>query len=396
MKILHTSDWHLGHEHYNYHRQDEFEDFFRQLQHIVESEKPDALLVSGDVYHSSVPAISTQTMYTEAMLALHQACPQMTIVVTAGNHDSASRLEVVRSLWGHFKVHVVGTLARTPEGVDLDRHILPIGDKGWVVAVPHVFKQNFPPAPDGETDRQTAFFKTLMERVGQLNIEQKPVVLMAHLAVAEKVGDTTPYDVGGMEFDDISTLTKGYDYAALGHIHQPRTVTQGSNKARYCGSPLPITFREEYEHSVTIADISHGENPVLRSIAIHPLRHVRTIPKEAVTFEEAIETLRQLDDEETAYIQLHVRTANGLPVDCNERAIKAAEGKKCRFCTFQLIDERDSTARRQLIDVTPDEFKAMTPIEVARRYLEGKGLQPDDYISMLQQAMDIIEEEKAR
>ena len=70
MKILHTSDWHLGHEHYNYHRQDEFEDFFRQLQHIVESEKPDALLVSGDVYHSSVPAISTQTMYTEAMLAL--------------------------------------------------------------------------------------------------------------------------------------------------------------------------------------------------------------------------------------------------------------------------------------------------------------------------------------
>ncbi|MBO4849717.1 MAG: exonuclease SbcCD subunit D [Prevotella sp.] len=395
MKILHTSDWHLGHEHYNYRRQDEFEDFFCQLRRIVEDEKPDALLVSGDVYHSSVPAISTQTMYTEAMLDLHLACPQMTIVVTAGNHDSASRLEVDRSLWGHFKVHVVGTLARTPEGVDLDRHIIPIADKGWVVAVPHVFKQNFPPAPDGGTDRQTAFFKVLLDRVAQLNTQQKPVVLMAHLAVAEKEGNTTPYDVGGMEFDDISTLGTGFDYAALGHIHQPRTVTSDS-RARYCGAPLPITFREEYEHSVTMAEIDHEKPPKLRIIPIHPLRHVRTIPKEPVDFDKAIDILKEHDPDDTAYIQLHVKSANGLPPDCNERAINAAKGKKCRFCTFLLVDERDSAARRQLIDVTPDEFKAMTPVEVARRYLEGKGLPPEEYIEMLQFAIETINEEKAR
>ena len=98
MKILHTSDWHLGHTLYNYDRTAEQQSFLRQLTRIVTEEQPDAMVVSGDIYHYSSPAAATQKMYTDAMLNIHQACPEMTIVVTAGNHDSSSKLEIDSSL----------------------------------------------------------------------------------------------------------------------------------------------------------------------------------------------------------------------------------------------------------------------------------------------------------
>ena len=84
MKILHTSDWHLGHTLYNYDRSREQQAFLKQLIRIVAEEMPDAMVVSGDIYHYSTPSASTQKMYTDGMLEIHRACPEMTIVVTAG------------------------------------------------------------------------------------------------------------------------------------------------------------------------------------------------------------------------------------------------------------------------------------------------------------------------
>ena len=123
MKILHTSDWHLGHTLYNYDRTAEQQSFLRQLTRIVTEEQPDAMVVSGDIYHYSSPAAATQKMYTDAMLNIHQACPGMAIVVTAGNHDSSSKLEIDSSLWQHFGLNVVGNIERTAEEVNLDKHI---------------------------------------------------------------------------------------------------------------------------------------------------------------------------------------------------------------------------------------------------------------------------------
>ena len=118
MKILHTSDWHLGHTLYNYDRTAEQQAFLRQLTRIVTEEQPDAMVVSGDIYHYSSPAAATQKMYTDAMLNIHQACPGMAIVVTAGNHDSSSKLEIDSSLWQHFGLNVVGNIERTAEEVE--------------------------------------------------------------------------------------------------------------------------------------------------------------------------------------------------------------------------------------------------------------------------------------
>ena len=158
MKILHTSDWHLGHTLYNYDRSHEQQAFLQQLTRIVAEEMPDAMVVSGDIYHYSTPSAATQKMYTDGMLEIHRACPGMTIVVTAGNHDSSSKLEIDSSLWNHFGVKVVGNIERTREEVNLEKHIVEVIDeaaalKGYIIAVPHVYPQNFP-ILDTETPRE--------------------------------------------------------------------------------------------------------------------------------------------------------------------------------------------------------------------------------------------------
>lgn len=396
MRILHTSDWHLGHEMHTYKRNDEFDDFFRQLSAIVRQHRPDALLVSGDVYHSAVPSAATQTMYTEAMLALHEACPTMEIIVTAGNHDSASRLEVDRSLWRHFKVHVVGGIPRTNEGADFDSLIFRIADKGIVAAVPHVFRQNFPPGPDAAADRQQAFYQGLMERVGEVNTDRLPVVLMAHLAVSHRLSDLQPDLVGGMEYFPLSVLGEGYDYAALGHLHRPHQVPPANPRVRYAGAPLAITFDEEYEHSVTLVEVLPGMVPDVKVLPLSLLRPVKTIPEEAVAFDDALAALAALPDDDPCYIRLNVRTTLGIPPDANEQALGVARGKACRFCTFKIVEERRPDVSPQIVDITPDELRQLSPLEITRRYLLQRGLPTEEFMEMMKQTITKIEEEKTR
>ena len=107
-KFIHTSDWHLGQNFYGYDRTEEQADFLHQLAGIVRKHQPDALLVSGDIFHTAAPSSAAVTMYVNAMLDIHNACPTMTIVVIAGNHDSASRLQSDSRLWELAGVRVLG------------------------------------------------------------------------------------------------------------------------------------------------------------------------------------------------------------------------------------------------------------------------------------------------
>ena len=90
MKIIHTSDWHIGQIFNEYDRSEEHLAFFSELADIISAEKPDALLVSGDVFDSAMPSAQSQRLYTDALLRLKNSCPDMTIVVSAGNHDSGA------------------------------------------------------------------------------------------------------------------------------------------------------------------------------------------------------------------------------------------------------------------------------------------------------------------
>lgn len=191
MKIIHTSDWHLGQEFYTYDRTEEHEAFLSQLRDIAATERPDALVVCGDIYHTATPSNSVMRFFTDWLDRIRQACPQMQIIVTAGNHDSSSRLEITRSLWAHLGVTVIGRIERKDEAPDIDRLIVPVtgedGRKcGYVIALPHIFPQNYPALSEDtpREDRKKAFMAALGKRIPEINSEDLPVVMTAHLTIS--------------------------------------------------------------------------------------------------------------------------------------------------------------------------------------------------------------------
>ena len=404
MKILHTSDWHLGHKLYNFDRKDEQLHFLRQIAKIVKDERPDVMIVSGDVFHVATPNIETQTMFVDELLNIHNQCDSMSIVVTAGNHDSYSRLEIDKNLWKRHNIHIIGNVSSSVE-----QHLINIKGKGIIAAVPFCSGRNFPQLnEDDSLDRQSLFFSELQKKADEINIDNLPIILSAHLAIKgcdirghnQEKNQLGEEIIGGIEYSDRKILGLSYDYIALGHIHHPQDI--GDEHVRYCGTPMPITFNEEYEHSVTIVEIErHGAPIIKRTIELDLLRQVRTLPNEnrqqptGATVEEALLLLEEIKDEDV-YVRLNVKIPyGGNPAEANETISRWLEKKphKCHFCLINPI--RDVPLSRSIEDktLTMNELKEMSSEQIVEIANAAKELS-DKQKEMLAQIIEQINQEQ--
>ena len=373
MKILHTSDWHLGHALYNYDRTEEQMAMLLQMVKIVKEQKPDVFLLCGDVYHTAQPSAAVQTMFTEALIEIRDANPGMTIVVTAGNHDSGTKHEIFRTPWRALKVHTVGNLDKDA----MEEHIIEVEGKGFIIAVPYCNERNIP----------EGFFSSLMDAVKERNINNLPVLMTAHTTVkgCDFTGhdNATEYVVGGIDTLDIEQLGEGYDYLALGHIHHAQFVHSGKHNVRYSGTPIAISFDENYAHSVSIVEIDkHEDTPKVKTIEIENPRPLVTLPTEGMaTWEEAKQLLAEFPDDIPAYIRLNVEIEDFLPVEANAEANTLTEGKQCRFCHINA--KRKSVKQAEAKVLTVQEFQSEEPIDIAKRYAEDMGITFDEEMIVL-------------
>jgi len=358
MKILHTSDWHLGHSLVGYDRTEEQQKMLDQMVAIVRKHRPDIFLLAGDVYHTSQPATAVQRMFNQTMVRLHDAHPGMTVIVTAGNHDSGSRHEIFRTPWEYLNVRMVGTFDRN----NPERHIIEIAGIGYVIAVPYT----------NERYLQEGLLQHLIDKAGEMNTDNLPVVLTAHTSVsgADFTGheNATEKTIGGIDAVDIKEIGTGYDYLALGHIHRPQFVHTGRHNARYSGSPLPVSFDECYGHTVSLVEIDrHGGTPAVETIAIDNPRPMTTLPLEGVaSWEEAKKMLMDFPDDLPDYIRLNIDGEGVIPVQAKQEAMQITQNKQCRFCLLNVVKRK--TERNTARQVTIQEFRQMDPIEVAEMF----------------------------
>lgn len=387
MKILHTSDWHLGHTLYNYDRTEEQMAMLLQMVDIVREEKPDVFLLCGDVYHTPQPSASVQTMFTNALVEIHDANPDMTIVITAGNHDSGTKHDIFRTPWKALKVYTIGSVdANNKEDL-----IIEIPGQGYVIAVPYVNERNM---PDG-------FFQDLLDIVAERNKANLPVLMTAHTTVSgcDFTGheNASEYVVGGIDSHSLEDMGTGYDYLALGHIHHAQFVRGGNHRVRYSGTPIPVSFDENYQHSVSIVELNkHGEKPVVKEIEINTRRPLVTLPKDGVaTWEDAKDLLEGFPNDIEAYIRLNVEVDKFLPVEANAEALLLTEGKKCRFCVINT--HRLKKDRREAKVMSVQEFKTEKPIDIAERYAEDIGVEfDDDMKELFKETLALLKEEERK
>lgn len=384
MKILHTSDWHLGHSLYNHDRKEEQEDMLRQMVEIVKEHKPDLFLLAGDVYHTSQPSAAVLKQFVDALTLILNANPEMTIVATAGNHDSGTRHEIYSTPWKAQNVYTIGNLSRD----NITDHIISIPGKGYVLAIPYTYERNI---PDG-------FFQQLLDTVAEMNSENLPVIMTAHTTVngCDFAGHdyTSESTIGGIDAIDIKQMGEGYDYLALGHIHHAQFVHTGKHNVRYSGTPIAVSFDENYPHTVSLVEIgSHGERPNVKEIDIHNIHPLVTLPTEGFTsWDDAKKLFANFPDNIPAYIRLNVEVEDMLPPNANDEARAIANGKKCKFCIINAKRKEREKSDAKILSV--QEFQAESPLDIAMRYANDKGCTFDDDIKELfNEVIKIINEE---
>ena len=357
-----------------------------QMVQIVKEQKPDVFLLCGDVYHTPNSSSAVQTMLTNALLEIHKANPEMVIVMTAGNHDSGTKHEIFQAPWRELNVFAIGQL----EKENLNAHIIEVPGKGFVIAVPYCTERNIP----------SGFFHQLTDLVSERNHEGLPVVMTAHTTV--RGCDFTGHDhatehiVGGIDAMDLEQLGEGYDYLALGHIHHEQFVHSGKHNVRYCGTPLPVSFDENFIHSVSMVEINrHGERPEVNKIDIENPHPLVTLPTDGfTTWEEAKDLLAQFPDNIPAYIRLNVEVEDFLPLEAQAEASLLTEGKKCRFCCINARRKAMKRAEAKILSV--QEFQAEEPIDIAKRYAEDMGIDFDSEMQEMFNEMVAMVTEESR
>lgn len=396
MKIIHTSDWHLGHVLYNLDRTQEQEAFLSQLRDLVSEQKPDALVVSGDIFDSPQPSIPAQRLYNRMMIEIARSNPETTIVVTAGNHDGASRQELFSELWNEaFNLKFVGKIGYLADGApDFDKFIVEIPGKGFIATVPYIYGENYPESTcEGRVPIQD-FHQRLLDRIAERNSDGLPVIMMDHLAVASC--DIAGHDTAKarLVFEDLDLLGQGWDYLALGHIHKPQTLKDTA--ARYCGSPIPVSFDEDYEHSVSVVTIGrHGDTPDVTTIPIENVMPIWNLPRKPGDLDQVKAAIAAIPAGAKGYARVNIKCRDILPMDQKieiESLMKEHEG--VRLCTINVVRENGS-APRELKTYTPDQLKeSVDAVQIAKDYYEashnGESL-PEELVEILKSIVSEVE-----
>jgi exonuclease SbcD len=258
LKLLHTSDWHIGRTLYGRKRYEEFEAFMSWLAETIQQNEIDALLVAGDVFDTSAPSNRAQELYYRFLCRV-AASSCRHVVVVAGNHDSPSFLNAPKELLKALDVHVVGSSTSSPEDEVLVLCNEQDAPELIVCAVPYLRDRDIRVAEAGESveDKERKLIEGIRTHYAAVAAlaEQKreelgvdiPIVGTGHLFTAG--GQTVDGDgVRELYVGSLAHVTAGifpacFNYLALGHLHIPQEVN-GSKTIRYSGSPLPMGFGE--------------------------------------------------------------------------------------------------------------------------------------------------------
>ncbi len=265
MKLLHTSDWHLGRSLYTRNRREEFTQFLNWLVAKANSENSDAILVAGDIFDTGTPPTWAQELYYKFLYDLSKTnCKH--VVIIAGNHDSPTFIEAPKSLLKILNVHVIGSLAES-----LEDEVIVLNDKNntpslIVCAVPYLRDRDIRTSEAGESidDKNQKIltgikthYSNILKIAKQKKQEYKiPIVAMGHLFTAggKTIDDDGVRDlyIGSLAHINSDVFDSEVTYTALGHLHVPQVVMK-KNNIRYSGSPIPMGFGESKQQKIILS-----------------------------------------------------------------------------------------------------------------------------------------------
>ena len=371
LKILHTSDWHLGRSLYGQNRHAEFAAFLDWLMQTLQQERVDVLMIAGDVFDTITPNHAAQELYYRFLAQVSAYCLCRHIIIIGGNHDSASFLNAPKALLFALNVHVIGA-ATNP----IDKEVLVLknaqGEPAAIVcAVPYLRDRDVRLSVDGESSQDKSLALTqgikdhyrqalaIAEHKQQELGSNAPIIAMGHL-----------FSQGGMTLDAdgvrelyVGSLAHigadcfdGFDYVALGHLHVPQAVG-GQAHIRYCGSPIPMGFGEAKQQKQVLHVAFTGRLPEINAINIPNFQVLQRIQGDLPHIQAELKQLMQSGS--TAYIEV-VYQGNELVADLSEKLDAQVQGSDLRLLRVynrQFVNNvlASASADATLPDLNPTE-----------------------------------------
>lgn len=291
MRILHTSDWHIGRSLFDFSLLEDQKQFFRQLYDIIREQKVDAVVVSGDLYDRSAPSSEAVALLDEVFRTLIFDC-NVPVLAIAGNHDSPRRIDYGNSLFEACGLYLAGTVQEEIRKVTLQDQHGPIHFFLLPYFVPHEVRLLM---KNSELSGFSQAFAALMEANEPRFDPTERNVLLAHGFFMDNKSDiifsTSEHAVGPSELCDLSPA-RFFDYIALGHLHHGQSA--GLKQARYSGSPLKYSVSEAAQRKqVLLVDMEKKGSVTITEVPIKPPRDLRVVRG---TMDQLLEQPKQSED----------------------------------------------------------------------------------------------------
>jgi len=383
IRLLHTSDWHLGAALQGWSRETEHRAALAQLVSVAKDRAVDAVVVAGDVFDSLNPSAEAQRLLYDTLRDLRAACPRAAIALVAGNHDPAGRLEAPRALFEIAGVASVGVVARRQGALDMGAHLSPIRDSSGRVGA-HLLALPYPRAADLPLAGSDVSGSPVVWGVRELyreaiaaardKIGDAPLIVTGHLHIAgglESEGAERRILVGGEHAAPPDIFPPDVAYVALGHLHRPQCI--GRSSIRYSGSIIPMSKTEiDYDHGVTIVEIEDGGEAKIEHVSFtRAVAHSRIPSRGAIAVSEiegalaALETDAQIAMDARPFVHLAVK------VDGPAVGLKAEIDAICEKFPIRLVSltvERPQFAEPQHAE--PVRLAERQPLDLFREAFE--------------------------
>ena len=320
MRILHTSDWHLGQIFMGKSRVEEHEAFLFWLLETIKEKQIEVLLVSGDIFDTGTPPNYALELYYNFLKELSSIKTLITTIITAGNHDSISTLKAPKQLLEVLNVHVITS------GDEDENVIIPIYKnedlKSIICAVPFLRDGVIRKSLGGETISQKeklansgikAYYENCYKKALELKKDKQiPIISMGHLTTVGSRSSQSERDIyiGGTIDIGGDYLASMFDYVALGHLHINQIVGSSSH-VRYCGSPIPLSFSESKNTQKVNLVSFETSNLEIEELEIPLFRKLLVIKG---NYEVIKNELSKIEDK-NSWIEVHIKDDNAMFVN---------------------------------------------------------------------------------
>lgn len=399
MKILHSSDWHLGNRLQEKTRTEEFRDFTEWLLFQLREQKVDVLLISGDIFDNSTPGDSTLELYHDFLSKADQTGCRY-IIMTGGNHDGVAQLESSAPLLKRHHAYMVSSLSRD----NIEKCLIPVTDESGtpaalVCAVPYLRPHEVSAErSDNETD--DAYIRGIAkvyEKIAQQAETWKsaheglPVVCMGHLSVSgAEVTDSTRRLIGTLDTVNAGIFSPVFDYVALGHIHKGYSMDNG--RITYCGSPLPMGIDETADRHVLLVELGEGkvtrEKLAVPSFTLH-VKHSCATLEELDALPDLLRTQETEAGSKRTNLQL---VYTGTDISVEQLRTKAYEMFHHLY-HYKLIVNRPGMYMEINDEDNVQDLSTLTPESVFARCLEKYNLEAKELKAVtncFRQALDSL------